>query len=40
LGVVGSLDGLLTGELISVSGLVVLSVVEMRKDTRTVPVTA
>jgi len=40
LGVVGSLDGLLTGELISVSGLVVLSVLEMRKDARTLPVPA
>jgi len=40
LGVVGSLDGLLTGELISVTGLVVLSVLEMRKDARTVAVPA
>ena len=39
-GVVGSLDGLLTGELISVTGLVVLSVLEMRKDARTVVVPA
>ena len=40
LGVVGSLDGLLTGELISVTGLIVLSALEMRKDSRTMPVPA
>jgi O-antigen/teichoic acid export membrane protein len=39
-GVVGSLDGLLTGELISVTGLLVLSALEMRKDSRAVAVPA